>query len=377
MKVLADKYLYRLKELMPEEAELDLYDPDKGFPDEAHYYDALLIRTVTKINEQTLPESGKLTFIGSATAGFDHVDLGYLASCGISFARSEGCNANAVAEYVLTAMHKWADVRGENLSTKKVGVVGCGNTGGRVSEYLKNLGVQTVLYDPPKEQREERFTSSDKNELLHSDILTFHTPLTKSGSHSTAHICSEEWLEHGFSLILNTSRGGVVDEEALLHYREKGSLTDYILDVWEGEPIFNDEVAKNAFITTPHIAGYSKEAKWKASEIVVNKMCDHFGVKNSGNSFELRSNPDGLPARSASFAEFLWQHSNLNVYDSAFKSLIGLDDREKAHRFAKLRSETETRFEFKAMLNAYENRDRLPDEVSIFTDSGQSSDGST
>ncbi|MFO8127601.1 NAD(P)-dependent oxidoreductase, partial [Yoonia sp.] len=205
MKVLADKYLYKLRELIPADADLELYDPDDGFPENAKRYDALLIRTVTKINEQTLPEPGKLAFIGSATAGFDHVDVNYLNEMGVTFARSEGCNANAVAEYVITALYKWAAERGVDLSSNKVGIVGCGNTGGRVAGYLKKLGVQTVLYDPPKAKIDDDFESSSEKELLECDILTFHTPLTNSNSYPTEHMCSEEWLKHGFSLIVNTA----------------------------------------------------------------------------------------------------------------------------------------------------------------------------
>jgi erythronate-4-phosphate dehydrogenase len=365
MKVLADKYLYKLKELIPADADLELYDPDDGFPENAKRYDALLIRTVTKINEQTLPEPGKLAFIGSATAGFDHVDIDYLNEMGVTFARSEGCNANAVAEYVITALYKWAEKRGEDLLTRKVGIVGCGNTGGRIAGYLKKLGVQTALYDPPKALREGSFTSSDESELLDSDILTFHTPLTDSGPHPTVHICSKEWLEHGFQLIINTSRGGVVDEKALLRSHEQGTTKDYILDVWENEPLFDDEVAQHAFLTTPHIAGYSKEAKWKASKMVVDKMCDHFGLKKPEISFGLKPPAREKPDEQNSFTEFVWEHSNLKDYDRAFKSLIGLTDGEKFRRFVKLRSETDTRFEFTGIAERY-SRSELPDEVSIF-----------
>jgi len=369
MKILADKYLYKLNELIPADADLELYDPDDGFPKNAIRYDALLIRTVTKINEQTLPDPGQLAFIGSATAGFDHVDIDYLNAKGVAFARSEGCNANAVAEYVITAVHKWADERGFDLQSAKVGIVGCGNTGGRVAGYFQKLGVQTVLYDPPKAEREEGFISAKESDLLKCDILTFHVPLTESGSHPTFHICSEAWLKHKFSLIVNTSRGGVVDEEALLKSHQQGTTKDYILDVWENEPLFDDEVAQHAFLTTPHIAGYSKEAKWKASEMVVNAMCEHFGSKKTGSIFHLNPSVSEKPDGLNSFTDFLWQNSNLKEYNSVFKSLIGLSDDEKSRRFAKLRSETETRFEFSAVVNAYREKSYLPDETTLFVSS--------
>ena len=369
MKILADKYLYKLNKLIPEDTELALYDPDDGLPKSVSHYDALLIRTVTKINAKTLSSPGNLSFIGSATAGFDHVDLDYLNDIGIAFARSEGCNANAVAEYVITALYKWSDERDVALVNRKVGIVGFGNTGSRVAGYLKKLGVQTVIYDPPKAQREGSFTSSTEIDLLKCDILTFHTPLTNSGPHPTVHICSEEWLTHGFSLIVNTSRGGVVDEEALFKSHQQGTTKDYILDVWEGEPLFNDEVAQHAFLTTPHIAGYSKEAKWKASEMVVHKMCEHFALKKPDSSFNLYPSVSEKPAGQNSFAGFLWKYSNLKKYNRLFKPLVGLTDGEKSLRFAKLRSETDTRFEFSAMMKSYGSSSDLPDEASIFQNS--------
>ncbi|HMB41254.1 MAG TPA: 4-phosphoerythronate dehydrogenase [Balneolaceae bacterium] len=369
MKILADKYLYKLDKLVPAWAKLDLYDPDDGLPEGVSHYDALLIRTVTKINAKTLSSPGKLSFIGSATAGFDHVDLDYLNDIGIAFARSEGCNANAVAEYVITALYKWADERDVDLPSRQVGIVGCGNTGSRVAGYLKELGVQTVLYDPPKALREKSFTSSAESDLLECDILTFHTPLRNTGSHPTVHICSEEWLKQGFSLVVNTSRGGVVDEEALFKSHQEGKTKDYILDVWENEPLFDDDVAQHAFLTTPHIAGYSKEAKWKASEMVVHKMCEHFALKKPGSSFNLHPSLSEKPAGQNSFAGFLWKYSNLKKYDRLFKPLIGLTDDEKSHRFAKLRSETDTRFEFSAIMKSYGSRSNLPDEATIFLNS--------
>ena len=271
MKVLADKYLYGLDQLLPEDFGLETYDPDQGFPPSVTQYDVLLIRTVTKLNAKTLPEAGELKFVGSATAGFDHVDVDHLNSLGIEFARSEGCNANAVAEYVLTALYRWCYLRDEEIENLKIGVIGCGNTGGSLIGYLQKLGIKYVPYDPPKAKREVNFVTAEIDELLSSDVLSFHTLLTQDGAYPTHHMCNKKWLENGFKLIINASRGGVVDEKALLESKRFGVVQDFVLDVWENEPVFFDEVAEQAFIATPHIAGYSREAKWKASEIVVRK----------------------------------------------------------------------------------------------------------
>ncbi len=367
IKILADQYLYKLDEMMPAEVELVRYNPDEGFPEKAVEFDALLIRTVTKINSETLPEAGRLKFIGSATAGFDHVDQVYLENLGINFERSEGCNANAVGEYVITVLHRWAQVQKADLHSKKIGIVGCGNTGSSVVHYLQKLGIETVLYDPPKARRESGFSSAGLEELLSCDILTFHTPLSRSGIHPTFHLCSEQWLGRGFDLIINTARGGVVDEQALLKAQSDGLVRDYILDVWEGEPVFGDDTGRNAFISTPHIAGYSKQAKWKASEIVVKKLIRFFGLNR-----DLPKSSDSMTAFSdvsgdqSSFAGFLWRHSNLKDYDYELRKLIGLDDTEKALKFARLRSETETRNEFSAMMEGSNYIAALPEEFRVF-----------
>lgn len=354
MKILADQYLYRLSEFIPEGVPVEYYKPEEGFPAHAADFDALLIRTVTRVNPDTLPVAGHLKFIGTATAGFDHVDTAHLEKLGIWFARSAGCNANAVAEYVLTALYHWADMSGSRLSDKKVGIVGMGHTGGRVAGYLGKLGIAYAGFDPPKEEREPDFTSCSEEELLGCDILTFHVPLTSFGldDYPTRHMCNTEWLERGFDLIINAARGGVVDEIALLRARGKGLITDYILDVWENEPLFSDEIAEGAFIATPHIAGYSRQAKWLASKIVADQMCDFFSLEKSEHSFRWSPPKNTLSNVRGDFARFLWENQSIAHYDREFRKTIGTDPVTKKEKFARLRSETDTRFEFASIIRA-------------------------
>lgn len=367
MKVFADKYLYALNQLIPGDFELETYDPDKGFSEGINQYDALLIRTITKLNAETLLKAGKLKFVGSATAGYDHVDVDHLKALGIEFAQSEGCNANAVAEYVLTALYRWGQLRDEQIEDLKIGVVGCGNTGGSLIGYLKKLDIEYVPYDPPKAEREENFISAELDELLSCDVLTFHTPLTKSGSYPTYHICNKKWLDHGFKLIINASRGGVVDEKALLEAKRLGLVRDFVLDVWENEPEFSDDSAYQAFIATPHIAGYSREAKWKASEIVVRKMVEFFGKQYSPpNQNEQPDRSSLADPNELTFADFLWKNHKIDFYNQELRKLMGLLDEEKGQKFADLRSNTPTRFEFRTIIDQYSNREKLPGEIEIF-----------
>ncbi|MDX1640773.1 MAG: 4-phosphoerythronate dehydrogenase [Balneolaceae bacterium] len=367
MRILADKYLHALDRLISDDFALTTYDPDLGFPDSATEYDVLLIRTVTKINPETLPKAGNIKFVGSATAGFDHVDVEHLRNLGIEFARSEGCNANAVAEYVLTVLYRWGQMRDVNVEDLKIGVVGCGNTGGSLIGYLEKVGIDFVPYDPPKAERENDFISADLHELLKCDILSFHTPLTNSGPHPTYHLCNKGWLKNKFKLIVNSSRGGVVDEHALMNAKNANLVSDFVLDVWENEPVFSDKSASQAFIATPHIAGYSREAKWMASEIVVRKMHEFFGktylppVQNEKPVEVDLAGPEGV-----TFADFLWKNHKIDHYDEKLRNLIGLPDKEKARKFADLRSNTETRFEFRTIIEQYTNSNKLPDQVKIF-----------
>ena len=372
MKVLADQYLYKLEDYLPAESDLHRFNPAEGFPLNAMDYDALLIRTVTHINPETLPKSGNLKFIGTATAGIDHVDVEWLRELGIGFGDAAGCNAIAVGEYVLTVMMKWALDRKIDLRDKRIGVIGCGHTGGEVISLLNRFGIPYFGYDPPRQDREEGFVSASSDELLSCDILTFHVPLTKRGVYPTQYLFNKDWLVHPFDLVINASRGGVVDENALLIGLEEGSLGEMVLDVWENEPLFRDDVAEKAWIATPHIAGYSKESKERASRLVVEQMRQFFGdefgvvdekveedVKNETDQgvdkrfeekvvhgfgegeFTKTVNPNRLD-----MAEQLWKESNISDYDRNLRKLIGLGDAEKARKFAKLRSETELRSEW-------------------------------
>ena len=364
MKVLADQYLYELEKYIPSSIKIDRFQPSDGLPENSTDYDALLIRTVTPINRQTLKRTGQLKFIGTATAGIDHVDTEYLKECKVHFASAEGCNANAVGLYVASSLMRWVVLRDISLADIRVGIVGCGHTGGRVKAHLDSMGISVAEYDPPKEKREPLFNSVSLEELLNCDILTFHTPLTygPDEEYPTRHICSHDWLKRGFKLVMNAARGGVVDETALLKAKSEGLVKDFVLDVWEGEPLFSDQAAEQALIATPHIAGYSVESKLRASKMVVDQMLNFFQIEIKGyNSTAQPDNEKGerreakSPERIASLcqerdlrtvADYLWEMSNIEYYDRELRGFCGKSDTAKAKLFAALRSETKLRSEY-------------------------------
>ncbi len=365
MNILADKHLFNLKPLLPEQCNLTLFDANAGLPKSTTDFDALLIRTVTKINPDSLPIAGNLKFIGSATAGHDHVDRGHLNRLNIRFTSAAGCNANAVAEYIITTLFRWAAVKEIDIYSKKIGIVGCGHTGGSVIALLEKLGIDFVKYDPPKAEKEKTFKSASLNKLLQCDILTFHTPLTQSGKHATHHLCDSSWLNRGFDLVINAARGGVIKEVDLLSAKQNGKPSDFILDVWENEPFFNDQMASESFIATPHIAGYSKEAKFRASKIVIDDLTNFFGLESPSTELPGISTNEFFPSETT-FSELLWKNHKIDFYDRELRKLIGQAERKKAINFANLRSESPIRNEFGSYFRSIKDTSTLPNEFLIF-----------
>lgn len=346
--LLADRHLYLDEKVLPDGVRLERFDPSGGLPGDYARYDALLIRTVTRIDRNTLPgPAGKLKWIGSATAGHDHVDRSWLAELGIEFSWAAGCNAGAVAEYVATSVLLWSLRSGIPIGGIKAGIVGCGHSGMAAASTLERLGIRTVLYDPPRQQRDREFRSAKIEELLNCELLTFHTPLVEDGPHPTRHWLDGEKLRNReFRLILNAARGGVIDERALHNSFRQGRTEAYILDVWENEPCFDDDIAADALFATPHIAGYSRQAKRRATLQLLESVCRRFGLRSVRVADANLSSIPVKPSEPGDLAELLLQLHPVGEYDRRLRELIGKSDTEKAELFQRIRTEVPLRNEF-------------------------------
>lgn len=239
--------------------------------------DALITRTRTRCDESLLKGS-RCSFIASATIGLDHVDLPWCESAGITVRNAPGCNAPAVAQYVMASI---LTLKGTDLSGLTLGIVGVGNVGRIVDRWARSLGMKTMLCDPPRAEKEgaEGFCSmADIAER--ADIVTFHTPITRTGNHPTYHMCGAEWLAtlKRKPVIINSARGAVVDNGALVEALRSGLVSHAVIDCWEGEPAISPELLQLASIATPHIAGYSAEGKARASHMAVKALTEHFGL---------------------------------------------------------------------------------------------------
>jgi erythronate-4-phosphate dehydrogenase len=239
--------------------------------------DAVFTRTRTKCNEALLKES-RVTLIATATIGYDHIDTDYCDASGIRWVNAPGCNSGSVQQYLTATLVTLAYRRNLKLSELTLGVIGVGNVGRKVAHAAQALGMRVLLNDPPRADKEgaEAFSSLDYL-LTESDIVTCHTPLTKEAPHPTYHLASTSFFDRmkKGAVFINTSRGSVTDSQAL-KYAIHTKLSDYILDVWEGEPLIDLSLLADAFIGTPHIAGYSSDGKANGTAACVREFCRFF-----------------------------------------------------------------------------------------------------
>ena len=240
----------------------------------------LFVRSVTKVNAALL-DGTRVRFVGSATAGTDHVDLDYVARRGLGFASAPGSNANSVGEYMAAAWLTIAARRGARLDGLRVGIIGAGNTGSRVEEKARALGMAPVLNDPPLARQTGDPKYRPLGELFACDIVTCHTPLTHEGPDATYHLADDEFFERlkPGAWFCNAGRGQVVDTTALLNAIDSGRLGAVVLDVWEQEPRVSARLLEKVTVATPHVAGYSYDGKVRGTEMVYAAACRFLGVE--------------------------------------------------------------------------------------------------
>ena len=234
--------------------------------------DALLVRSVTRVDASLL-EGSQVRYVGTATSGFDHIDRGYLQQRGMGFSYAPGSNANSVVEYVLAAIAASGDHLERILSGTPVGIVGYGVIGKAVAAHLRALNVQYRVYDPWLDTDTVECATSLSG-ILECGVITLHAELTRKKPWPSYHLLAEAELAEipADSLLINASRGGVVDNAALSALLARGSGPNVILDVWEGEPQIDSALLRQVQIGTPHIAGYSLDGKLLATSMLIDAM---------------------------------------------------------------------------------------------------------
>lgn len=302
MKILADENIPQVKEAFSQFGEVKLTHGRYISNEMLKETDILVVRSITNVNKDLLADTN-VKFVGTATIGTDHIDKEYLKSRNIYFADAAGCNSFSVAEYVIAALTDQFTKKKKTFEDKKIGIIGFGNIGTKVTRFAKALGFETIINDPPLERKLGSGEFGDLEDALNCDVVTFHVPLNKSGIDKTYHLLNEENFGHikSDALLINTSRGPVVKNSSLKKQLQDGNDIDIVLDVFENEPNIDLDLLTMTDIGTAHIAGYSLEGKLNGTYFIYKKLCEQFNI------------------------DAKWQP----VYPEIFESIIEIDARQE------------------------------------------------
>jgi len=263
-------------------------------------YDGLIVRNKTQVNLSILKNALKLKFIGRLGVGLDNIDTGYCKSKNIHVQPATGMNADSVAEYVVSSsmslikkipMFHNGTVKGEwprttiksiEINQKYLGIIGFGTIGKKVAEYSSKNGLKILVYDPYVKEinnKEIDVKLSNLKEIFEkSDIISIHLPLTDE----TKNIINKSSFSQmkNKPIIINTSRGGIINENDLIEAYNKNNISGFALDVFEKEPIESEFYKKIKLgmncILTPHISGVTTESNIRVSDYIVKKITDFF-----------------------------------------------------------------------------------------------------
>ncbi|AIU67506.1 4-phosphoerythronate dehydrogenase [Vibrio coralliilyticus] len=290
MKILIDENMPYAEQLFSQLGEVVLKSGRTLNADDLVDVDALMIRSVTKVNAELISKANRLKFVGTATAGMDHVDQALLKEKGIFFTAAPGCNKVGVAEYAFSVMMVLAQQQGFSVFDKTVGIVGAGQVGSYLQQCLEGIGIKVLINDPPKQAAgdERNFTPLDAL-FEQADIITTHTPITRDGDFPTHHLINETVLNklRGDQILINAARGPVVDNAALKARLRKQDGFIAALDVFEFEPEVDMELLPLLAFATPHVAGYGLEGKSRGTTMIFNSFCEFLNNDLRAHASEL------------------------------------------------------------------------------------------
>lgn len=273
MIITADDKIPLVQELFAEFANIEQIPSHDISQQRLQHTDVLLIRSVTPVNEKLLNQT-PVQFVGSMTAGINHLDIDWLNQKGIPWRYAAGANAIAVCEYVLACIAVAYKEKIFSRQKIRVGVIGAGLIGHRLITQLHALHFEVIYFDPFRPCIKPHWKSCDLSEFSDLDVITIHTPLTQSLPHATYHLIDEHFLKRQKDqcMLINTSRGAVIDQKALI----KATNIVACIDTWENEPNISTALLKQCFIATPHIAGYTEEAKLRATLLIYQQLQPFF-----------------------------------------------------------------------------------------------------
>ncbi len=289
MKIVADKKIRFLQGAFDSVAQVVTKEGKEIAAADVADADVLFIRTRTKCDARLL-DGSSVRSIFTATIGFDHIDTDYCREHGIYWQNAPGCNAASVQQYIFSALAVLRSRYGYALRGQTLAIVGVGNVGKLVEKWANVLGMNVLRVDPLRAEAEGKEGFCDYYEALaKADIVTFHTPLVRTGKNATYYLFDREAISHlkQGAVVLNTSRGEVFDTKAVVDGLRNGRISHAVIDVWENEPNISKELIDLADIATPHVAGYSSDSKRNASQMSADAFFDHYGLAHTWKAAEL------------------------------------------------------------------------------------------
>ena len=246
--------------------------------------EVLVVRSVTSVCEELLDRS-RIKLVCTTTSGTDHIDKEYLKRSNIELVSAPGANAIAVVEYIIFTILLYSLDIGKPIKNLKVGVIGYGEIGSRLTQLLEELGLYVLVNDPPKKKHHElnREHFSIRQLVSECDCLTVHVPLNEKTEYPTVNLLDYELLKEikDEALIINSSRGNIVKESDLFRLLNKKPAVKVALDCWINEPAIDACLAREIWLSTPHIAGATLESKTRAVQKIMPAIYNYFGIANN------------------------------------------------------------------------------------------------
>ncbi|HEX7320553.1 MAG TPA: 4-phosphoerythronate dehydrogenase [bacterium] len=354
MNIVADEQIAFVREVFSRIGKVQTLPAGAITATAVRHADLLIIRSVTKVSDALLRGS-RIRIIGTVTSGIDHVDAGALRGRRIKLIRAPGCNARAVAEYVLAGIIAVAEKKGFVLNGKTIGIIGVGHVGSLVARFCRAMGMKLMLNDPLLAARSgiKKHRFKPIAEILNNaDIITLHVPLTTIGRYATRHMVNDEFFARlkKKAVLINTSRGAVIDENALIRAIRMSKISALVLDVWEHEPGINRAVLDIADIGTQHIAGHSFLGRLRGTAMVYDQFYRVLGLKSSGGWSPLSL----APASRLQTVSVTWRE---NPEEEAIRKLVHkiydpVSDGRKLRKYLKLPRSEQSRY-FERLRDSY------------------------
>jgi len=278
----------------------DIWENSDYLKKEINKFDGIIVRNKTNLNQSILEKAANLKYIGRLGVGLDNIDTEYCKKNNIFVQPATGMNADSVAEYVIssslsllkktklinekTQSGQWprTSITTNELKGKILGLIGFGDIAKKVLKLINAFEVTTIAFDPfiTSQEMEEHNVKkvTFENILSLADIISIHVPL----NNETKYLFDKKIFQkmNNTPIIINSSRGGIINEIDLLEAYKNNYVSGFALDVYEHEPV-NKIFLKNITndmncILSPHIAGVTEESNTRVSEFIMNKTNEFF-----------------------------------------------------------------------------------------------------